>query len=47
MTDEERDKLITEMHVDIKWIKEWIATQNKYKLLVFGSLITAFIALIK
>ena len=47
MTNEERDKLITEVHTDIKWIKEWITTQNNYKLLVWGALITALIGLIK
>lgn len=47
MTDEERDSKITEMHTDIRWIKEWIATQNKYKLMVWGALIGAILALIK
>jgi hypothetical protein len=47
MKDEDRDRLIVEMHTDIRWIKEWIATQNKYKLMVWGALVVAFISLIK
>lgn len=47
MTPEERDSIIIEMRTDIKWIKEWISTQNKYKLLVYGALITALISLVK
>lgn len=46
MTDEERDAKIIEMHTDIKWIKDWIKGQNKYKLMVWGALIAAFISLI-
>lgn len=46
MTNDERDKLIIEVHQDIKWIKEWIATQNKYKLMVWGALIAAILSLI-
>lgn len=46
MTDEERDAKIIEMHQDIKWIKEWIKDQNKYKFMVWGALITALISLI-
>lgn len=47
MTNDERDEKIIEMHTDIKWIKEWVATQNKYKLMVWGALIAAFISLLK
>lgn len=46
MTDEERDKLTIEMHQDIKWIKEWIKDQGKYKLMVWGALIAAVISLV-
>lgn len=46
MDNKQRDKLIIEMHQDIKWIKEWIATQNKYKLMVWGALIAAIISLV-
>jgi hypothetical protein len=46
MDNEERDKLIVEMHTDIKWIKDWIKGQNKYKLMVWGALIAALISLI-
>lgn len=45
MTDSERDKLILETHQDIKWIKTWIAEQNKYKLLAWSALIAAMISL--
>ena len=46
MTDEQRDKLITEMHQDIKWIKDWIKDQNKYKLMVWTALLAAVLSLI-
>ena len=46
MTNEERDKIISEMHTDIKWIKTWIAEQNKYKLMVYSALIVAVLSLI-
>lgn len=46
MTDEERDKMLTELHTDVKWIKDWIKDQNKYKLMVYGALVMAFISLI-
>ena len=46
MTNDERDKLIIEVHQDVKWIKEWIATQNKYKLMVWGALIAAILSLV-
>ena len=45
MDNNERDRLIIETHQDIKWIKEWIVTQNKYRLMVYGALITAIISL--
>ena len=45
MDNNERDRLIIEMHQDLKWIKEWIITQNKYKLMVYGAFITAIISL--
>lgn len=47
MTDDERDIKIIEMHTDIRWIKEWIATQNRYKFMVWGALIAALIGMIK
>ena len=46
MIDEERDKLIIEMHQDIKWIKEWIKTQNKYHYMVWAALIAALFGLL-
>ena len=46
MDDEVRDKLIVEMHQDIKWIKEWIKDQNKYRYMVWGALVAALISLI-
>ena len=47
MNDEERDRLLIELHQDVKWIKEWIKDQNKYKLAVYIAIITAFISLLK
>ena len=46
MTNDERDKLIIEVHQDVKWIKTWIAEQSKYKLLVWGALIAAILSLV-
>jgi hypothetical protein len=46
MTDEERDELLIEVRQDIKWIKDWIKDQGKYKLMVWGALIAAVISLI-
>lgn len=34
------------MHQDIKWIKEWIKDQNKYRYMVWGALVAALISLI-
>jgi hypothetical protein len=46
MTDEERDELLIEVRQDIKWIKDWIKDQGKYKLMVWSALIAAIISLI-
>ena len=46
MNDEERDKMLIEMHQDIKWIKDWIKDQNKYKFMVWAALVGAAISLI-
>lgn len=46
MNDEERDMLLVEMRQDIKWIKDWIKDQGKYKLMVWGALIAAVISLV-
>ena len=46
MTNEERDKMLIEMHQDIKWIKDWIKDQNKYKFMVWAALIGAVISLV-
>lgn len=46
MDNNERDRLIFEVHQDVKWIKEWIAIQNKYKLMVYGAFIAAILSLI-
>ncbi len=46
MNDEDRDKMLIEMHQDIKWIKDWIKDQNKYKFMVWAALIGAVISLI-
>jgi hypothetical protein len=47
MNDEERDSLLIGMKTDIKWIKDYIAAQNKYKLMIWGALIAAIISLLK
>jgi len=46
MNDEARDKMLIEMHQDIKWIKDWIKDQNKYKFMVWAALIGAVISLV-
>jgi hypothetical protein len=46
MTDEQRDEMLIEMSTDIKWIKDWIKDQGKYKLMVWGALIAAVISLV-
>ena len=46
MNDEDRDKMLIEMHQDIKWIKDWIKDQNKYKFMVWAALIGAVISLV-
>jgi len=46
MTDSERDELLIEVRQDIKWIKDWIKDQSKYKLMVWGALIAAVISLV-
>lgn len=46
MTDEERDRLIIEMHTDLKWVKDYIGTLNKFKLMCAGALIAAALSLI-
>ena len=46
MDDEERDAMLIEMHTDIRWIKDWIKDQNKYKYMVWAALIGAVISLV-
>jgi hypothetical protein len=46
VNDETRDKMLIEMHQDIKWIKDWIKDQNKYRYMVWGALIAALISLV-
>ena len=46
MTDEERDILLVEMKRDIKWIREWIKDQNKYRYMVWAALVGAVISLV-
>ena len=46
MTDEQRDTMLTSMSTDIKWIKDWIKDQNKFKLVVYTAVILALIGLI-
>ena len=46
MDDEERDAMLIEMHTDIKWIKDWIKDQNKYRYMVWAALIGVVISLV-
>lgn len=51
MTDQERDKLITEMHTDISWIKTWCtehkAIHAKYIFYFIGTAIVMIISFLK
>jgi hypothetical protein len=50
MTNDERDKLITEMHTDIKWIKDWTVEHKmihfRYVLLAVGTLVGVIVSLL-
>lgn len=46
MDDETRDEMLVEMHTDIKWIKDWIKDQKRYKFMVWAALIGAVISLV-
>lgn len=50
MTNEERDKKITEMHIDIKWLKDWAvehkSIHTRYHLMIWVALVGAVISLI-
>lgn len=46
MDDEERDRLLIELHQDVKWIKLWITDQKRYKFLIWAALIGAVISLV-
>ena len=46
MDDETRDEMLIEMHTDLKWIKDWVRDQKKYKFLVWAALIGAVISLV-
>lgn len=46
MNDQERDQMLIEVHQDIKWIKCWIAEQNKYHLMIYAALVGALIGII-
>lgn len=46
MQDEERDRLITEMHQDLKWVKEYIRELNKFKLAAIIALLAAVLGCI-
>jgi len=46
MTDNERDELIIEMHADLKWVKQYIADLNKFKLMVWLALFAALLGVI-
>lgn len=46
MTNEERDMMLVEISTDIKWIKDWIKDQNKYKYMVWAALVGTVISLV-
>lgn len=46
MNDTERDTMFVEMHTDIKWIKDWIKDQNKYRYMVWAALVAALFSLV-
>jgi len=46
MTNEERDMMLIEISTDIKWIKDWIKDQNKYKYMVWAALVGTVISLV-
>ncbi len=46
LDNETRDKLLIETHQDVKWIKEWIKDQNKYRYMVWAALVGAVISLL-
>ena len=46
MDDSTRDEMLIEMSTDIKWIKDWIKDQNKYRYMIWAALIGAVISLV-
>lgn len=46
MENETRDKMIIETHQDVKWIKDWIKDQNKYRYMVWAALVAALFSLV-
>jgi len=46
MNNDERDIMLIEMHQDVKWIKQWIQDQNKYRYMVWAALVGALISLV-
>ena len=50
MTSEE-NKMLVEVHRDMKWVKEWTAEHKsmhtRYLLMVWAAIISALVALIK
>ena len=45
MNDQERDELLIELKSDVKWIKQYIANLDKFKLLVWAALFTALLGM--
>ncbi len=46
MTNDERDKMLVELYTDVKWIKEYIRVQNRWKLAIVIIFATAVIGII-
>jgi len=46
MDNSELEKLIIEMHTDIKWIKQYINNLDKFKLMCAAALIGAILGII-
>lgn len=46
MNNDDRDRLIIEMHQDVKWIKDYIKDLNKFKLMVWAALFAALLGCI-
>lgn len=46
MHDDDRDRMLVELYTDVKWIKEYIRVQNRWKLAMVIIFATAVIGII-